>query len=247
MAGTLLAATGQRVLLAHPPGGAARWERPNHRGSRVSLLSGPTLVAMAALTSGLPALPAAVAALGAAGTGLYDDAAGHRDRAKGLRGHAAALRAGRVTGGAVKVLGIGASSLTAVLLLPRRSAVAVVRDAALVAGTANLLNLLDLRPGRALKAGLAAAAALHLPGPAGVCVALLPADLGERTMLGDCGANGLGAVLGLAAVVRLAPGPRSVLLAAVTVLTATSEVVSFTRVIEATPGLRELDGLGRRR
>ena len=149
MAGTLLAATGQRVLLAHPPGGAARWERPNHRGSRVSLLSGPTLVAMAALTSGLPALPAAVAALGAAGIGLYDDAAGHRDRAKGLRGHAAALWAGRVTGGVVKVLGIGASSLTAVLLLPRRSAVAVVRDAALVAGTANLLNLLDLRPGRA--------------------------------------------------------------------------------------------------
>ena len=66
-------------------------------------------------------------------------------------------------------------------------------------------------------------------------------------MLGDCGANAVGALLGL----RLARLPgrssRSGLLAAVAALTLASEKVSFTRVIEATPGLRELDRLGRRR
>ncbi len=123
----------------------------------------------------------------------------------------------------------------------------------LVAGTANLVNLLDLRPGRAAKAGaLAAVTTLRGPagdlvaGPLGAALAVLPADLGERVMLGDAGANSLGALLGL----RLAAVPgraaRAGLLAAVCALTLASERVSFTAVIEATPGLRGLDRLGRR-
>jgi hypothetical protein len=56
-------------------------------------------------------------------------------------------------------------------------------DGALVAVAANLLNLFDLRPGRALKVGLLAAAAVDAPGPAGAALALLPGDLRERTML----------------------------------------------------------------
>jgi hypothetical protein len=123
----------------------------------------------------------------------------------------------------------------------------------LVAGTANLLNLLDLRPGRAGKAGaLAAAATLGGPagglvaGPLGATVAVLPEDLGERVMLGDCGANALGALLGLRLASIPARTPRAGLLAGIVALTLASEKVSFTRVIEATPGLRELDRLGRR-
>jgi hypothetical protein len=124
----------------------------------------------------------------------------------------------------------------------------------LVAGTANLVNLLDLRPGRAAKAAvLAAAAGLGGPsgalvaGPLGASLAVLPADLGEQVMLGDCGANAVGALLGL----RLAAVPRrparAGALATVVGLTLASERVSFTRVIDATPVLRELDRLGRRR
>jgi UDP-N-acetylmuramyl pentapeptide phosphotransferase/UDP-N-acetylglucosamine-1-phosphate transferase len=197
-------------------------------------------------------------------------------RDKGLTGHLRALRAGRVSAGAVKVAGIGAAAAAAALLVegpaaphaPLRRArdraagpfhrLPTIADAVLttglVAGTANLVNLLDLRPGRAAKvAALAAASGLSGPsgalvaGPLGAGLAVLPADLGERVMLGDCGANAVGALLGL----RLAAVPgrpaRAGALAVVAGLTLASERVSFTRVIEATPVLRELDRLGRRR
>jgi hypothetical protein len=65
-------------------------------------------------------------------------------------------------------------------------------------------------------------------------------------MLGDSGANALGALLGLALVARTGPRGRAMALAVIAALTATSERVSFSRVIAQTPGLRQLDRLGRR-
>jgi predicted hotdog family 3-hydroxylacyl-ACP dehydratase len=82
-------------------------------------------------------------------------------------------------------------------------------------------------------------------GALGAGSALAPADLGEEIMLGDAGANALGALLGLSAA-RLPRPVRLGLLAGVTALNAASEVVSFTKVIQATPALRRLDQLGRR-
>jgi hypothetical protein len=79
----------------------------------------------------------------------------------------------------------------------------------------------------------------------GATLAVLPDDLGERIMLGDCGANAVGALLGLRLASIPGRGARAGLLAAVVALTLASEKVSFTKVIEATPGLRELDRLGR--
>ena len=77
-------------------------------------------------------------------------------------------------------------------------------------------------------------------------MALLPEDLGERAMLGDAGANALGAMLGAAAAGSLSRRSRLAILAGVTALTAASEVVSFTKVIQRTPPLHWLDMLGRR-
>jgi UDP-GlcNAc:undecaprenyl-phosphate/decaprenyl-phosphate GlcNAc-1-phosphate transferase len=236
------------------PGGAARWQRLNYARRTVDLAGGPG--AATGLLVGLASarVPAgALAAGAAAGLGLYDDLAGHT-HARGLRGHAAALRRGLVTSGMVKMLGLAATSVAASPMRPRRAG-AVVTDAILIAGGANLVNLLDLRPGRALKAALAVAVPMTAvagpPGDAaavatGVCLMLLPADLGEREMLGDCGANALGAVVGWSLAARL--GPRSRLVAAATVvgLTAASERVSFTQVIESRPGLAAIDRWGRR-
>jgi hypothetical protein len=237
----------QRALEARTRQAPNRWRRLNHRGREVSLLAGPALAAAAAASSGTGAA-GLVAGLGAGAVGAYDDVAGQRAdqrSSKGLRGHATALAEGRVTSGAVKVAGIGLSGLLAARLTGRRGG-EVVLDGALVAATANLLNLFDVRPGRALKVGLGAALALDAPGPAAAAVVLFPGDLRERTMLGDAGANGLGAVLGLVLTRRLTGvRARAGALACLVILTAASEVVSFSRVIDAVPPLRHLDRLGR--
>jgi hypothetical protein len=65
-------------------------------------------------------------------------------------------------------------------------------------------------------------------------------------MLGDAGANALGAMLGAAAAGSLPRPARVGLLAGIVALTVASEKVSFTKVIERTPTLRRLDMLGRR-
>jgi hypothetical protein len=123
----------------------------------------------------------------------------------------------------------------------------MVLAGAVGAGTANLVNLFDLRPGRALKVGILAGALLGEPGVAGACIGLLPTDLGEQTMLGDAGANALGAVLGVSLLRRVTGrSGRSAALLVVVALTAASERVSFSAVIDSTPPLRWLDRLGRR-
>ena len=261
------------------------WTRTNHRGEPVTLAEGPALalaaIAAPAVNRGLsPRLRAAlgVAGAGAAGFGGYDDLAGDGDR-RGFRGHLGALAQGEVTTGAVKLGGIGVTGLVAATVLGGGPADIAI-NAGLVAGGANLLNLFDLRPGRALKVALASGAMLAAAGqsgrsagtrhgedraerngpaartepgpgravaaPLGAALALLGEDLGERAMLGDAGANALGALLGVAAAASLPRPARVALLAGIAGLTAASEKVSFTAVIERTPALRWLDMLGRR-
>ena len=65
-------------------------------------------------------------------------------------------------------------------------------------------------------------------------------------MLGDAGANALGALLGLAATITLSRPGRLVVLGTVVALTAASEKISFTRVIAGNPVLNGIDMLGRR-
>lgn len=262
-----LSAVCYRALRRCPPGGAATWTRTNHRGEPVTLLEGPAVAAAAAVASALTPgrRPRARAASGLAGAGAaafggYDDLAGSTDR-RGLRGHLGALARGEVTTGAVKIGGIGATGLAAGALLGG-PVTDIAVNAGLVAGAANLVNLFDLRPGRAIKVALAGGAllavgasgaeggrggvAVSVAAPVAAALALLPEDLGERAMLGDAGANGLGAMLGAAAAASLSRPARVAALAGIVGLTLASEVVSFTKVIERTPVLRWADMLGRR-
>lgn len=257
-------------LLRRPTAG--RWQRTNHAGAPVSLLEGPAYVigsVAGALASGSAGFPVAVAGAAAGLLGAVDDLLGGHRADKGLRGHLHALREGRVTTGAVKVAGLAGTGLLAAYLADRDcgrrqpgtpastrlgTSCGTLVGAAVLAGTANLLNLLDLRPGRALKCGLVLGAPLvaaggpGAPGAAAVlagAVVLLPDDLAARAMLGDTGANALGAMLAAAALPRLGTFARLSLLAVLAALTIASERVSFTLVIESTPVLRELDALGR--
>jgi UDP-N-acetylmuramyl pentapeptide phosphotransferase/UDP-N-acetylglucosamine-1-phosphate transferase len=64
-------------------------------------------------------------------------------------------------------------------------------------------------------------------------------------MLGDTGANALGAALGSATVLVVGPGVRDIVALVLLALTLLSEVVSFSRVIAVVPPLRSIDRLGR--
>jgi len=135
------------------------------------------------------------------------------------------------------------------------SSLDVISVAGCVALGANLSNLFDLRPGRALKIVLAASlpfslaqsgGAPVLAGVASAAMACLPVDLAERAMLGDTGANPTGALTGLGLAMSAGPRGRWLLLTGMLALTVASEAVSFSRVIHAVAPLRWLDDVGRR-
>ena len=189
--------------------------------------------------------------------GFVDDLVGTGER-RGFRGHLQALGEGRLTTGGLKLFGgAGVAVLAAAVVRPAAGLGYLLLDGVLIALAANLGNLLDLAPGRALKgsalafAGLAAATAADVRlAPiaivTGAALALLRDDLHERLMLGDTGANLLGGVLGLGVVIIGTPTVRLAVLGAVAVLNGVSEWVSFSRVIDAVPPLRALDRAGRR-
>jgi hypothetical protein len=192
----------------------------NHRGLRLPLVG--WIVGVRRDPS-----VAAVAALG-----LADDLWSGPER--GFRAH---LGAGATTG-TLKLVGIPLWALWRTRSLS---------GAVLVALSANVLNQLDTRPGRALKAFLLGSLVLRSAprGALAVAVLLAPYDHREMTLLGDAGSNALGAVLGLRSVRRLS-GPRRIgAIGALAVLTVVADRRSLGELIESTPGLRALDALGR--
>jgi UDP-N-acetylmuramyl pentapeptide phosphotransferase/UDP-N-acetylglucosamine-1-phosphate transferase len=244
---------------------ASRWIRTNHAGASVTLAEGPIAVGALLVGAGIDrlldksgrrSLAVAVAGVGSGAVGAYDDHFG-TTQAKGFRGHLRALRSGDVTSGMIKILGVGLSAAAAGVLIQyaRPGCPKLVcrvldglLDTALIAATANLTNLLDLRPGRAAKATILLGAGLLGSGAApavGAAAGSMPTDLAARSMLGDCGANALGAAVATAAA-RSLPRPfRLLAFGAVAALNVASERVSFTDVIERTPLLHRLDQLGR--
>ncbi len=188
--------------------------------------------------------------------GLIDDLVGV-GQSGGFRSHLRAAAHGRLTSGSIKLIGGAAAGIVAAGAVQGTGAdvVPVLRDGAAIALAANLANLFDRAPGRATKvcvAGFAAAVVVcrcaELAGPAvgiGAGLALLAPDLREKVMLGDAGANPLGALVGLAWLVALpSDAGRWVLVAVLLVANVASERVSFSAVIDGFPPLRWLDRLG---
>lgn len=264
---------------------ASQWERTNFHGVTVSLRGGVAMagasVASAAVASALSDQPRAalggvVASLGGGLAGYIDDVdQGAHDGgkvAKGLKGHLGALAHGQVTTGVIKIAGIGASALAASALVGSKAtsvsgkAADLALNTVLIAGAANLANLLDLRPGRALKATVLVAAPLSYfscadaktpaspasaqrllaSGLNAAAITALVEDLQETTMLGDTGANAAGALLGTSLAANDSWKLRLGTTLGVVGLILASEKVSFSKVIAANPALNWLDQLWRR-
>ena len=266
---------------------ASQWERTNFHGVTVSLRGGVAMAGASVASDAVPsafsdqpraALGGVVASLGGGLAGYIDDVdQGAHDGgkvAKGLKGHLGALAHGQVTTGVIKIAGIGASALAASALVGSKatSVGGKVADLALntvlIAGTANLANLLDLRPGRALKATVLVAAPLSYfscaaakpeasaspasaqrllaSGLNAAAITALVEDLQETTMLGDTGANAAGALLGTSLAANDSWKLRLGTTLGVVGLILASEKVSFSKVIAANPALNWLDQLWRR-
>lgn len=250
--------------LAAPP----EWSlRTNVSGERVPAVLGAAVIfggaiAMAVLvvatvselrdTGGRVDSAALIVFLLLAAAGLWDDSLGD-EKARGFGGH---LRAGRLTGGVVKIAAGGLAGVAAGLIVYPDDLGMAALAALAVPLAANLFNLLDRAPGRTGKAALLVALpllafghggwAVAAAGSFGALAAVLPSDLREKGMLGDSGANPLGALIGLGLAVSLDTAPLVAVVALLLALNAASERWSFSQVIERTPMLRALDAIGRK-
>jgi UDP-GlcNAc:undecaprenyl-phosphate GlcNAc-1-phosphate transferase len=200
------------------------------------------------------ALPIAVYALGAIALGLIDDTLGEPER-RGWRGHGAAALRGELSTGALKAAGSLGLALFAMSYLGLSNGRWLLATAVLVLAT-NAFNLLDLRPGRATKAFALLGAGLSIGSQSMRALWALglfaaPAlvagfyDQRERAMLGDAGANLLGALAGLWLVLTLSSQGQLVALALLAAITIYGELRSISALVERTPWLRGLDSWGR--
>jgi UDP-GlcNAc:undecaprenyl-phosphate GlcNAc-1-phosphate transferase len=253
---------------------AEGFTRANYRGAQLPFPGGIAIVAAAVLAVGLCSAVVAIGKvdlfgvgapidllypLGVALLGLIDDLLAGASR--GWRGHGRAVLAGEFSTGALKAVG----SLMLALYLLQGTAYAGVGEyllaVALLVLTTNLFNLLDLRPGRSMKAFLLLGMLLSLVawhgredfgvvlwivGPLAAPILVVGFyDLQERTMLGDVGANLIGAVAGLWLIYAFDTTGQLIALAVVVALTVYGEFRSLNSLIERTPLLREIDSIGR--
>ncbi len=189
--------------------------------------------------------------------GLLDDVIGNHG-ARGIRGHLAALRHGQLTSGALKLV-LGVAVATVATITTEGLGVQILR-VVVIAGSANVANLLDLAPARAAKGSLFAflpvlvlqhAHTYFVIGPImffAAILALVAFELREELMLGDAGANALGAVVGFAWVSASAGNNEALFIVVVVVvaINVAGELVSFSDVINRVGLLRAIDRAGRR-
>lgn len=249
-----------------------RWERKNYRGRSVSLSGG--LATSLALTTSCACLgfitpryhSTLFSSLQIAGVssicGYIDDMDTSSQQSKGFHGHLGALKQGHITTGAIKIFGIGSVSMLSALSLVRGrnikgffpKIIHTLVGGALIASSANLANLFDLRPGRLdkiatfisvlLGISFSQATSLLAGIVAGVSVSDLPYDVHEKTMNGDTGANALGATIGMACATTPLRFQLPALVLIVS-LTVASEKFSFSRIIDSHNFLHFLDMMGR--
>ena len=185
--------------------------------------------------------------------GMIDDVLAGAGR--GWRGHGKDLMSGALSTGVLKAAGTLGLALLVASSLPGSDADFLLATAVLVL-TTNAFNLLDLRPGRSVKAfvllGLGLTIATqNTEALAGLGIFVAPVlvagffDLREKAMLGDAGSNAIGALAGLWLVLTLDTDGQLLALVVLVALNLFGEFRSISAVIEKLPGLRHLDSLGR--
>ncbi len=195
--------------------------------------------------------------VGSSLVGLIDDVYGSHV-SRGLMGHIKAFWVEKkITTGMLKAVVIWLLAAVSVTLSADvHGLVTLISDATLISLAANFINLLDLRPGRSVKAFFiilvlliacdCRSPAAPVPvGLAGAVLAGLNDELSEECMMGDAGANPLGAALGYWVVVSLSLFAKAFVLLSLISVHIYSERRSLSKVIDKNPVLRFIDRLGR--
>lgn len=204
-----------------------------------------------------PAESLLVLLLGMCFLGLLDDVFGD-GKASGFKGHVRAVFKGQISTGFLKALGGFLVALAASLPFSPRLW-ELFLNAVVIALCANLFNLLDMRPGRALKIFIPALAGVvalnwkmmdtfvpYLLSAEAVALVLLPGDLSERFMIGDAGSNVLGATVGLGVAIGAGNWWKLGVLIFLVFMNILSEKYSFSKAINSNRLLSWMDRLGRK-
>lgn len=237
--------------------------RPNFRGTEIPVGFGlfpliwsiPLIVAIGILDRDHSSLLFSFAVLigGMGLLGFIDDRWGDRS-ATGIRGHLRKFIDGEITTGFVKAVGGLTLSICVCRYGLDQSWKSSLLSGLIIALSANMLNLLDLRPGRAsgtfLFVGILLLSTLwarhQFSAPLLILaipvVILHERDCRAKAMMGDCGSNSLGAALGISTVL-LFPGwmANGLILLVLVSLHLLAEKISFTKVIAGNPLLSKLD------
>jgi UDP-GlcNAc:undecaprenyl-phosphate/decaprenyl-phosphate GlcNAc-1-phosphate transferase len=222
------------------------------------LLLGALLIRLHTYFPGIPVNEYSALLIWTSGMTLFgwlDDRFGTRE-VGGFLGHFRKLMIeGEMTTGLLKAIGGAALSLGVAILLNGEGYVVLI-DGMTMALMANAINLLDVKPGRAIKGVLLVGISILVISRAvdillpllllfGVMLAFFPADMAGRVMLGDTGANFLGAVLGFLLVCMLDVPETCMLLMGLVAFHMYTEYYSLSELIENNRFLRWLDEWGR--
>ncbi len=235
---------------------------PNYRGVQIPVAAGISFSATLFLVYGIerlagyyPGEEASVYLAAVAGLsllGFIDDLLGTRDTL-GFRGHIRKLLKGELTTGGLKAVGGGLIAFYASVML-FSTWQDILINTLIIALFTNLINLLDLRPGRAIKGFLTAYLILFfatdtdafLFGPVlAAVIAYFPFDLKAKAMMGDSGSNVLGFTLGVMCATGTSMPVRLGVLGFLLLTHVFTERYSLTDIIERWALLRFLDNLGR--
>lgn len=184
------------------------------------------------------------------------------DEIRGFKSHLGELLKGRVTTGMLKAI-LGLAVALIIAAFTQDNLAGIVSAMFVIGLSMNAFNLLDIRPGRALKIYILMMVVLILT-PVALNMVIFPAywhlvgavispalillydDLSKKSMIGDTGANVLGAIVGYAVISTFTGNIRLVILALLLIFNFVADRWSITKMIESQPLLNKLDRLGRK-
>ncbi|WWD84491.1 hypothetical protein TEGL_29240 [Terrisporobacter glycolicus ATCC 14880 = DSM 1288] len=185
--------------------------------------------------------------------GIIDDTIGNRD-VSGLKGHFKSLFKGKLTTGGFKALFGGFVGLVISVSISK-NITDIIINTLIIALSTNLMNLFDLRPGRAIKVYLVIMITIFITLTGYIKILpllILPNvlayfnfDLKAKAMMGDTGSNALGISIGILMAFGYTLNVRIGWLVFLVLIHLLTEKFSLTKIIEKNKLLNFIDRLGR--